>query len=68
MGQVGQGHLDDPLALAPGFPQQDGRRRVTVGDDIDIHGVINSIIIANNQENNAIYMGTIIQPKNLFIA
>ena len=49
MGQVGQGHLDDPFALAPRFPQQDGRRGVTVGDNIGLHGLIISMITINCQ-------------------
>jgi hypothetical protein len=36
IGEVGQGPLLDLAVLAIGFPQQDGGRRVAVGDGLDI--------------------------------
>ena len=38
-GQVGDGALLDLAAVPIALPQQDGRRRVPVGDGFDIHGI-----------------------------
>src|SRR5437870_13387878 len=38
VGEVGQRALAGFLAFPPSFAQQDGRWRIAVGDDFDIHG------------------------------
>ena len=37
-GEVGEGAFLDLAALAPAFAQEDGGRRVAVGDGFDVHG------------------------------
>ena len=37
-GEVGQGAFPDLAPLAPAFAQEDGGRRVAVGDGFDVHG------------------------------
>jgi hypothetical protein len=38
VGEVGEGALPDAPALAIGLTEQDGGRRVSVGNPLDIHG------------------------------
>ena len=38
VGEVGDGAFADALAFTPAFAQQDGGRRVTVGDGFHVHG------------------------------
>ncbi len=37
-GEIGESALDDLLALAGGFAQEDGWRGFAIRDDIDVHG------------------------------
>src|SRR5579859_2267074 len=59
VGQVGKRPLLDLAVLTEGLPQQDGGRRVTVGDGLDVHG---GNYGRRNQKINIIipiYMGTL---------
>src|SRR5262247_3236314 len=47
VGKVEQGTLFDPAALAVALAQQDGRRRVAIGNRFDIHG--NMITVKTGQ-------------------
>ena len=38
VGQIRNGAFADAAVLAPGLAEQDGGRRVPVGDTVDIHG------------------------------
>ena len=38
LAEIGDGPFEDLLALAVGLAQEDGGRRVAVGDDVDVHG------------------------------
>src|SRR3990172_11436657 len=38
LGEVGNGPFTNSLALSPGFPEQNRRRRVAIRDSCDIHG------------------------------
>ena len=38
LGEVGEGAFADLAALAEGLAQEDGGRRVAVGDGLDVHG------------------------------
>src|SRR5713226_8989967 len=61
--QIGDGALDDLTAFAKAFAQQDGRRRVAIGDGFDVHGLHGSKFPINIKEKYPIYMGTIIIQK-----
>ncbi len=44
--QIGDDTSADALSFAPGFPQEDGRRGRTVGNDIDAEGHISANYMA----------------------
>ena len=39
-GQVGEGTFHDLAVAARGFTEEDGGRGVTVGDGLDVHGIM----------------------------
>ena len=43
-GEVGEGALDNLAVHARGFPKEDGRRGIAVGDGLNVHGTIISHI------------------------
>ena len=45
--EIGEGALADLGAFAPAFAEEDGRGRVAVGDDLDVHG--NIIVLSDLQ-------------------
>src|SRR5437870_2327264 len=58
VGEVGQRALAGFLAFPPSFAQQDGRWRIAVGDDFDIHGSYYSYRYLYVKHLIHIYMGT----------
>src|SRR5438876_505292 len=58
VGEVGQRALAGFLAFPPSFAQQDGRWRIAVGDDFDIHGSYYSYRYLYVKRLIHIYMGT----------
>ena len=52
---MGQGAFTNPFALAEGFPQEDGRRGVTIGDGLNVHGYI---LPTKVNHKPTYYMGT----------
>ena len=52
-----------PLFLTIGLAQQDGGRRVVVGDGLDIHGMQNATLLQKRKGYMPIYMGTYCCPK-----
>ena len=58
MGEIGKGALADVSALAPALSKQDGGSGVSVGNDFDIHGNKDIMIIFVYQQRKSNYMGT----------
>ena len=51
MRQVGEGTIPDLAVLPEGFPQEDGRRGVAVGDGGDIHDFCIRLIVRYFKQN-----------------
>src|SRR6516162_8999239 len=51
IGEIGQGALASFPSFAPGLAEEDRRRGVTVGDDVDVHGFHISQYIRNVKTN-----------------
>ena len=71
LGEVGDGAFSDLAVVAEGLAEEDGRGRVAVGDDVDVHGFFTGVIVEYlvityhvvkgdiMRHNRTIYMDTI---------
>jgi hypothetical protein len=59
IGEVGQGALADTTALTPALSQQDGGRRIPVGDGLDVRGNKYRGFARKVKGYTAAYMGTL---------
>jgi hypothetical protein len=63
MREVGEGAVANFAVEAEGLAEEDGGRRVAVGDGGDIHAYYISQYKRNSKHNNSIYMTTQIEAK-----
>ena len=63
IGEIGQCAVLDLAFLAKGLAQENARRRITVGDRLDIHGHKYAKNTGTEQENKTHLHGYIIEPK-----
>jgi hypothetical protein len=58
IGEIGESAFADCGALAGGFAQEDGGRRVAIGDALHVHGFMVSLIMMMVNASIINYMGT----------
>jgi hypothetical protein len=63
VGEIGDGALDDLLAIAVSLAQQDGRGRVSIGDALNVHSHDISMTVDKIKQNIIIYMATNMNKK-----
>ena len=66
-GKIGQRSVLDLAVFTEGFAQQDGGRRVAIGNFGNVHADTISIISKTVKQTNALYMTTIVVPKTLLL-
>ena len=60
IGEIGQCAVLDLALLAEGLAQENARRRITVGDRLDIHGHKYAKYIVQGKKIKYIYMATLL--------